>query len=197
VGFYEDKAGRLRRGVFGFLGLRPALSEHTEREAELLRRYAHCARCVVELGVAEGTSAWELRQVIDHGGTLYLVDPHRGCLGLSFAGRVARRLVSRVRRGQVVWHREFSYEAAKKWREPIDFLFIDADHGYEGASRDWRDWAPHVVGGGHVALHDARLVEGWTTSDTGSVRLMTELRGDPEWEEVDAADSTVVLRRRL
>jgi predicted O-methyltransferase YrrM len=196
VGLYGNKFGWRRRGLFGFLALRPPLTEHSEREGELLRRYANGARCAVELGVAEGASAWELRRAIDDGGTLYLVDPHRGRLGLSFAGRVARRLVGRVRRGHVVWLRQLSHQAADDWREPIDFLFIDADHTYEGVSRDWRAWASHVVAGGHVALHDARVVQGWTTPDTGPVRLSAELRADPGWEEVDAADTTVVLRRR-
>ena len=181
--------------MWGFMRLRPPLSEHTEAEAELLRRHAQGARCAVELGVAEGTSARELRQVIDGHGTLYLVDPHRSRLGLSFAGRIARRLVRRIKRGRVVWLRRFSHEAVQGWQEPIDFLFIDADHSYEGVSRDWREWAPHVAPGGHVALHDAQLVEGWTTPETGPVRLVAELRDDPGWEQRDAADTMVVLRR--
>jgi predicted O-methyltransferase YrrM len=196
VEFYTDKAGWRRRAVFGFLRLRSALTEHTEGEGELLRRYARDARCVVELGVAEGASAWEMRQVIDEKGTLHLVDPHRGRLGVSLAGRMARRLVGRVGRGRVSWRRNFSQDAAKEWREPIDFLFIDADHSYEGVSRDWQDWACHVVPMGHVALHDATLIEGWTTPETGPVRLVSELADDPSWQQVDAADSTVVLQRR-
>jgi predicted O-methyltransferase YrrM len=151
---------------------------------------------VVELGVAEGASAWEMRQVIDEQGTLHLVDPHRGRLGVSLAGRMARRLVGHVGRGRVSWRRNFSQDAAKEWREPIDFLFIDADHSYEGVSRDWQDWACHVVPMGHVALHDATLIEGWTTPETGPVRLVSELADDPSWQQVDAADSTVVLQRR-
>lgn len=36
----------------------------------------------------------------------------------------------------------------------IDLLFIDADHSYEGCTRDLENWFPEVVPGGHVVLHD-------------------------------------------
>lgn len=194
--FHREKSGWRRRAVFGFLRLRPPLTEHTEAEGHLLQRFASGARCAVELGVAEGSSAWEVRQVIDPGGTLHLVDPHTGRFGLSFAGRIARRIVGGLDRGRVVWRRQLSHEAAESWRDEIDFLFIDGDHSYEGVSRDWREWTPHMKVGGHVVLHDARLVDGWTTPDTGPLRLVAELEDDPAWKEVATADSAVVLERK-
>lgn len=38
--------------------------------------------------------------------------------------------------------------------EPVDFLFIDADHTYEGVRRDFEMYAPLVRPGGLIALHD-------------------------------------------
>jgi predicted O-methyltransferase YrrM len=38
--------------------------------------------------------------------------------------------------------------------EPLDFVFIDADHSYEGVSRDFEMYAPLVRSGGMVAFHD-------------------------------------------
>jgi predicted O-methyltransferase YrrM len=38
--------------------------------------------------------------------------------------------------------------------ERLDFLFIDADHTYEGVSRDFEMYAPLVRSGGMVAFHD-------------------------------------------
>jgi predicted O-methyltransferase YrrM len=38
--------------------------------------------------------------------------------------------------------------------ERLDFLFIDADHTYEGVSRDFEMYAPLVRTGGMVAFHD-------------------------------------------
>lgn len=36
----------------------------------------------------------------------------------------------------------------------IDFLFIDADHSYEGVKRDIQMWIPKVRSGGVIAGHD-------------------------------------------
>jgi len=36
----------------------------------------------------------------------------------------------------------------------IDFLFIDADHSYEGAKRDFCKYGQHVRKDGMIALHD-------------------------------------------
>jgi predicted O-methyltransferase YrrM len=38
--------------------------------------------------------------------------------------------------------------------ERLDFVFIDADHTYEGVSRDFEMYAPLVRSGGMVAFHD-------------------------------------------
>ena len=37
---------------------------------------------------------------------------------------------------------------------PLDFLFIDGDHSYEGVRRDFLDYGPMVRPGGLVAFHD-------------------------------------------
>jgi predicted O-methyltransferase YrrM len=37
---------------------------------------------------------------------------------------------------------------------PLDFLFIDGDHSYDGVKQDFDDYAPWVRPGGVVALHD-------------------------------------------
>jgi hypothetical protein len=38
--------------------------------------------------------------------------------------------------------------------ESIDFVFIDADHGYEGCLRDIQNWSPKVRKGGFIIGHD-------------------------------------------
>jgi predicted O-methyltransferase YrrM len=51
--------------------------------------------------------------------------------------------------------KEFSHEVARQWNMPIRFLWIDGDHTYEGAKRDFDDFMPYVMPGAIVALHDA------------------------------------------
>lgn len=45
-------------------------------------------------------------------------------------------------------------DAAKVFRGAVDFLFVDADHSYEAACDDIRDWYRYVRPGGIVAGHD-------------------------------------------
>ena len=58
--------------------------------------------------------------------------------------------------------------------EPIDFLFIDGDHSYEGAIRDFELYSPMVRPGGLVMFHDIRR---HTNPDAYGVhRLWNELK---------------------
>ena len=42
----------------------------------------------------------------------------------------------------------------------IDLLFIDGDHGYEGAKADWLNYSPLLAPGATVVLHDVGWAEG-------------------------------------
>jgi hypothetical protein len=48
---------------------------------------------------------------------------------------------------------------AQHWHEPLDFVYIDGDHSYEGVLRDIHAWTPHVRKGGIIAGHDYRWHE--------------------------------------
>jgi hypothetical protein len=46
-------------------------------------------------------------------------------------------------------------EAAKQIEDDsLDFVFIDADHSYEGCKGDIENWSPKVKAGGYVMGHD-------------------------------------------
>jgi uncharacterized Rossmann fold enzyme len=56
-------------------------------------------------------------------------------------------------RGRII--RESSTEAAKNFADgSMDFVFIDADHSYEGCMADLKAWAPKVKPGGLLCGHD-------------------------------------------
>ena len=40
------------------------------------------------------------------------------------------------------------------WNQPIDLLYIDGDHSYEGVKADILGWSPHVRPGGFILGHD-------------------------------------------
>lgn len=44
--------------------------------------------------------------------------------------------------------------AARFWNIPLAMVFIDGGHSMEAALTDYRCWAPHVMRGGWLAIHD-------------------------------------------
>ena len=192
----------LLHSVCAFLGLRPALAQHTAAEHAAFRKWASGCRCVVEIGVAEGVSALALREGMAEDGALYLIDPfHLSRLPmLNFIKRVARRTVNGSSRGKAVWIEKFSQDAVKSWKGKIDLLLIDGDHSEAAVERDWNDWSRFVKPGGIVIFHDARLFQGgWTAPDYGPVRFVDRFfRSDraPEWTIAEELHSLFVVRRK-
>jgi predicted O-methyltransferase YrrM len=40
---------------------------------------------------------------------------------------------------------------------PVDLLFIDGDHSYDGCMRDIENWYDHLLPNGHLVFHDSYL----------------------------------------
>ena len=187
--------------LFQLIGLRSVIAGHTQMEEALLQKYAANRQSIVEIGVAEGASALVIRRVANPLGKLYLIDPYLSgrIPGLNLSKEIAHRHVSSCLNANVIWVEEFSYNTIKIWDETIDFLFLDGDHSYQACLQDWLDWSPFVEDGGIVAFHDARLFSnGWTTQDTGSVRVVNQLfrhNENPVWEVIDEVDSLVIVQK--
>jgi len=75
-----------------------------------------------------------------------------------------------------------SVEHAAKWTLPIDMLFIDADHSYEGVKLDFDSWYPFVRKGGIIAFHD------YSTTWSGVVKLIDEIEQSEDLKFVDLVD---------
>ena len=180
--------------VAGALRLRPPVAQISPAEGALIERCARDARLVVQIGIAEGGSAWHARQTVDPEGTLCLIDTYPKVLGMNLSRQIAGRLVESVDRGRVEWIRARSDEAVKGWDRPIDFLFIDGDHAYGAVKRDWDDWNVHVKPDGVIAFHDAMLDAPWMDESYGSARFVGELTaaGGP-WHLAESADSLAVF----
>ena len=65
-------------------------------------------------------------------------------------------------RDKIIPLKGFSYDVVKNWPKDrkIDFLWIDADHSYEGVKRDIEDWLPLVKKNAYVLFHDYRDAAG-------------------------------------
>lgn len=62
-------------------------------------------------------------------------------------------------------------EAATRWEGPIDYLYVDADHSYDGCVADLEAWWPHLRVGGLLAgddYGDARqgVTQAWDMFET-------------------------------
>ena len=75
----------------------------------------------------------------------------------------------------------YSFELGAKWIEPIDLLFIDANHEYEAVHRDFLTWSLFLKRGGVVAFHDLQ----WPGPD----RVIREEITFPEYGPVEQVDS--------
>lgn len=62
-----------------------------------------------------------------------------------------------------------SNKAVINWSLPIDVLFIDGDHSYEGVKDDWDNFSPLVKAGGIVYFHDC------DATSPGVVQLFEEI----------------------
>jgi predicted O-methyltransferase YrrM len=86
-----------------------------------------------------------------------------------------------------------STTVARIWRTPLSLLFIDGGHGDAPARADYTGWAPWVMAGGLLAIHDVFP----DPADGGRPPYDVYLRAlaSGSFEEVEAVGSLRVLRR--
>ncbi|MCY4492630.1 MAG: class I SAM-dependent methyltransferase [Acidimicrobiaceae bacterium] len=79
------------------------------------------------------------------------------------------------------------------WTAPLALLFIDGGHGREPAHRDFETWAPHVVVGGTLSIHDVFC----DPADGGRPPYEIYCRAidSGSFEEISATGSLRALRR--
>jgi predicted O-methyltransferase YrrM len=73
----------------------------------------------------------------------------------------------------VRWHQihGHSAEVGRGWANaPVDMVFVDADHSYEGCRADIEAWIPNLKAGGILAVHDYRKDEAFAQPDDGRKR---------------------------
>lgn len=180
------------------VGLAAAGTQTSATERRALARWAAGKRHLVEIGVWHGANTRRLREVMAEDGTITGVDPFPpGRLGTSFPMRIAVREIARCSRGRFQLLRATSVAAVDRWEGPIDFLFIDGDHSYEGIRADWEGWSRFVAPGGVVCLHDSRATDERPIADAGSVRYTAEvIARDRRFEVAEVVDTLTVLVRR-
>ena len=185
-------------------------------EGLLLHRYA-AERLphgpVLEVGSYCGKSAVYLgAAALEVGGTVVTVDHHRGSeenqpgwehhdptlvdpeSGLMDTLPTFRRTIERAGlERQVVAVVGWSTTVAALWRTPLSMLFVDGGHAEEHAHHDYTGWAPWLMAGGLLVIHDVFP----DPADGGRPPYEIFLRAldGGAFTEVEALGSMRVLRR--
>lgn len=124
---------------------------------------SYCGKSTVYLG----------RACQQTGGVLYAVDHHRGSEEHQLGEAYHDPQLYDAQSGKMDSFREFrrtlalaeledtvvpivapSALAARHWATPLGMVFIDGGHSMAAALTDYRCWAPHIVRGGLLAIHD-------------------------------------------
>lgn len=187
----------LKYSIPGLLCLRKINTSISQKEAELIRKYALGRKVLVEIGVFEGFSALHERVSMAEDATLFLIDPFASGIipGLNVQEVLARRHVARSKNGKAVFIKDYSFNVAKNWSQSIDYLFIDADHSEEAFERDFNDWIRFLSYDGVAIFHDAKPDSG---SQVGLV-LNRLIRYNPNtiWQIIDECDKMLVIKRKI
>jgi len=183
------------------LGISAAYTQTSKREQECLQKYASGKRILAEIGVFEGVNTKKFRSVMDKQGTILAVDPYPrnlfGLLGFGWIRRIAHQEVNKVKQGKVVWIENLGKFAPDDERVkpylPVDFLFIDGDHSYEGIRGDWEAWSDKITSGGIVALHDSVNCQ---QPNVGSEIFTQEvIFKDQRFQFVESVDTLTIIRK--
>ena len=198
---------RLARDVRGFMPDDEGLALHRLARERLphgpvLEVGTYCGKSAVYLGAAA-------REV---GGVVFTVDHHRGSeenqagwehhdteLVDAHTGRMdtlpffRRTIEDAGLEDVVVALVGDSTTVAAYWRTPLSLLFIDGGHGEGPAHADYGGWAPWVVNGGLLAIHDVFPDPADGGRPPHDVYLRALASGS--FAEVEAVGSLRVLRR--
>lgn len=120
-----------------------AADEKLDTHSQLPFLKEHAKGNVLEIGVHCGISTTALLAGLEeNGGHLWSVDVHPSCRYVWY--------------GHPQWTFYCSWSGDKVDPDlPLDLLFIDGDHSFDGIWADLNIWAPKVKAGGLVLCHDA------------------------------------------
>lgn len=167
---------------------------HGEKVLALLDQYR--PKVVVELGTWLGASAIAMaRSVRRWGGTVTCVDTWAGELDDDGCSPIARSPLMLLSCARAMVEAEVSasvrlipattMEAALRWNQPIDFLYVDAGHSYQAVSADLAYWVPHVKSGGVVVGDDydhpryPGVNTAWDDFERACGLMLTRFQSDP------------------
>lgn len=134
------------------------VDELTEFSAALLARPP---RTVLEIGTAQGGVFWLLCRLAAPDATLISLDlpplqRHSGGAPVDIDLQAMRQPGQTVHAVHASSHDPATLETVRSLLagRPLDLLFIDGDHTYDGVRQDYEMYAPLTRPGGTIAFHD-------------------------------------------
>jgi MMP 1-O-methyltransferase len=174
------------------------------RRGPLLEIGSYCGKSAIYLGAAARV----------HGAKVYSIDHHRGSeehqpgeeyfdarlydaatdrvdTWPEFQRTVARAGLDDVVEGIV----GDSAEMAISWTTPLGLAFIDGGHSADAAHADYEGWAPHVVAGGLLVIHD--VFEDPAEGGRPPYEIWRRALSEGGFAEARATSSLRVLRKNV
>lgn len=153
--------------------------------ADLIAAYE--LKSVLEIGTFRGGTLFVFARLSRSDATLISLDLPNSRFG-AFSRKIQEPLFRTFTRGdqRLVLLRENSQteetrsKVAIALKDPLDFLFIDGDHSYEGVKSDFQMYSPFVRKGGMVALHDIVSLR----PDYGVRCFWNEIKGSCKHREI-------------
>jgi cephalosporin hydroxylase len=146
---------------------------------------------VVEIGTMKGGTLWAWCRLAAPDALLVSIDLPDGEFGSKYSAEIERlrtiaRPSQRLELIRADSHSESTLEQLRAILDgrPIDFLFIDGDHTYEGVRQDYEMYSPLVKD--LIAFHD---IVPCRPQDGDVNRLWTSLRNEKSLDLVDAEDA--------
>ena len=135
---------------------------------ELVREIMTKYPVVINIGAERGVSTLAMLEELPDA-TIYSADtdPCEGEIeNAKKAGLDATRIIRLLGRSQ---------EIGMRWSFPVDFIWVDGNHSYEGVKGDIIGWARHIVPGGVMAFHDCFDGEPPPHNPSGAGQAVREL----------------------
>ncbi|WDP89247.1 MAG: class I SAM-dependent methyltransferase [Desulfobacter sp.] len=169
---------------------------------------------LLEIGSYCGRSAAVIGQACrENSGILYSIDHHRGSeeqqpgeeyfdpdlydgavLGVNTLPLFRQTLERAGLEDTVVPIVSSSATAGRMWCTPLAMVFIDGGHSYEAARTDLTTWAPRLMPGGYLVIHDIFF----NPEEGGQPprQVYEEARASGLYEELEMTKTLGVLRRK-
>ena len=161
----SDPAFHEIHGMFAGANVQSWLTEDEKALHFAVGAYASSGGKIVEIGSYQGGSACFLGAGVKRRGVgkLTCIDPHLGgptWLGMAPAQRTLAIFLAGTKFcGLSDWIDSRvgdSVAVAAVWpSEPVDTVFIDGDHSFSGALKDFECWGPKIRPGGYIMIDDA------------------------------------------